>query len=278
MASEPILYDVEGRTQVTLNGTVNRAALLGHDGTNWVNADSDSAARYYAQFVAMEKGDSGDTIRVCRKCTIYDPDAPYTAYTIQYCSGTAGATTETMPVTSGGNLVQVVGLSLDTARCMIELHNPELVDLWFEVDTFDTTGEPGLGVLDTGWAGPSQDLAGEDTYVKGRLPANMVSLLQARLLLNSVACTDFDLDLTITGGFDGASNAQDTGTAMTTTTKTSGSIADDKIGYIDIAGATSLMDAGFALPGRNFSVWLDMDGVSGGEASFLGLDVICLVV
>jgi len=104
----------------------------------------------------------------------------------------------------------------------------------------------------------------------------MVSLESARIIFNSIGATAVDVDLTITGGYDGADNDQDTGSAQTTADFDSG--ADNKLCYIDIAGASHLMDAGFATPGRNFSVWVDMDGITGGDAQVLGIKMRCLVV
>lgn len=266
---------VEGKTKVTLAGTVTRGDLIGYS-TGWKTADANVAAGpIYAQLVAMNDGVSGDEIEACRSCTIYDGDAPYTAGSIYYTSGTAGEATLTKP-TTGGDLIQVVGVGLSTSRLKLDIKAPMVQTLFFNADTYDTTGEPGLGVVDAGWTGPDLDAAGEDAYVKGRLPDNMVSLLSARILINSTALTAIDLDLTITGGYDGADNNEDTGAAQTTQDLDSG--ADNKLCYIEIAGASHLMDAGFATPGRNFSVWLDTDGVTGGTAMVLGVAIVCLVV
>ena len=276
MAVEAVIENAERiNNKLTLNGTVKRGDLLGHNGTNWVKADCNVAAGYYAEYVAMEAGESGEIIPGCKSCVLSDEDAPYTKV-VQYLSGTAGAMTATMPAV-GGDLIQVVGMGMDTKRVHVELQTPRVIDLFFNADVYDTTGEPGLGVIDAGWTGPDLDADGEDAYIKGRLPSNMVSLLQARILFNSTAMTAIDVDLTITGAYDAGANNEDTGTAQTTA-GLDGGAADNKIAYIDIAGASHLMDAGFALPGRNFSVSVDMDGVTGGTAMVLGVSIRCLVV
>ena len=276
MAVEAVIENAERiNNKLTLNGTVKRGDLLGHDGTNWVQADCNVAAGYYAEFVAMESGESGAIIPGCKSCTLVDEDAPYTKVA-QYLSGTAGALTATMPAV-GGDIIQVVGMGTSTKRVQIDLQTPKVIDLFFNADVYDTTGEPGLGTVDTGWSAPQMDAAGEDTYIKGRLPSNMVSLLQARILMNSIGMTAIDVDLSITGGYDDGANNEDTGTAQTTAGLDGGAV-DDDIAFIDIAGASHLMDAGFAKPGRNFSVWVDMDGITGGDAQVLGVSVRCLVV
>ena len=270
------IRDIEGVVSgitVTAAVVIKRGNLIGLTSGAAVLADADAATFIYARYVALEDGDGNDTrhnkISACTRCTIYDSDAPFTAQTRQYVSGTAGALTETRPATDG-DLKQTAGWSIDTYTVRLEIEKPHEFQMWFCSDTYDTTGEPGLGLVDTIWAGPVMDGAGEDTYIKGFFPETMVSLDDAMILFNSIAATAIDLDLTIGGGYVGADNNQDTGAAQTTQ-GFDGTAADNKLCFITINGASHLMDAGFALPGRLWTVSLDMDGITGGTAMVLGV-------
>ena len=114
MAYPVVIEMAEGRIQVTLNGTVVRGNLLGHDGTNWVQADASSSRG--AHFIALNSGVAGDVIKGCRKCVFYDEDAPYTAGATQYL-GEDGAITQTIP----SAFSQSVGYAVDTKRVAINL-------------------------------------------------------------------------------------------------------------------------------------------------------------
>jgi len=271
------IRDIEGVVSgitVTADVVIKRGNLIGLTSGAAVLADADAATFIYARYVALEDGDGNDTrhnkIEACTRCTIYDSDAPFTAQTRQYVSGTAGALTETRPATDG-DLKQTAGWSIDTYTVRIEVEKPHEFQMFFCSDTFDTTGEPGIGTVDTIWTGPQMDGDGEDAYIKGFFPETMVALDDAKILFNSIAATAIDLDLTITGGFPGAANNQDTGTAQTTADFDNATPADNELCYITINGASHLMDAGFALPGRLWSVSLDMDGITGGDAQVLGV-------
>lgn len=279
MAYPVVIESAEKKAKLTLAGTVHRGDLIGYS-SGWVEADCNVAAGpIFAQYIALNGGDSGQVIKGCKVCVLYDEDGVYTAEEPQYLSGTPGTTgslTSTMPTTAG-DLIQVVGRALDTKRIQIDIQSPKIEESFFEVDTFCTTTEPGIGTVDTGWTGPTLDADGEDAYIKGRFPCNMVALLQARILFNSIAMTAIDVDLTITGGYDDAANNQDTGAAQTTA-GLDGGATDNDISFIDIEGASHLMDAAFVTPGRNWSVSIDMDGITGGTGMVLGVYTRCLVV
>jgi hypothetical protein len=270
MAYPVIVEDAEKVAQLTLAASVQMGDLLGYN-SGWVKADAD--AIYFAQWVALSDGVSGQTIKAAKKCVLMDLDAPYTANVPYYLSTTAGAITATRP-TTGGVLRQVVGYAIDTYRVLIDIQTPKEFELFITPDTLDTTGEPGLGAADTGWAGPQVDAAAETVYFKGRLPENLVGSVKiAKVVLNSINGSAADLDFSIVGGYDGAANNQDTGTAITTTDWEQ----DDTDNILLTVDVSALFDAGFWLPGRNFCVLSDPDGITA-DVTVLGLHIVGLVV
>lgn len=273
MASDITLSNIRGRVErltAKAGAAWRRGDLIGYD-SGWVKADSSVATPIYAQLVALGPADGSNEadnlFNACRSCDVYDADAPFTAVTAQYLSGTAGAITETRPATDG-DLIQVVGHSLDTSHMTLELQAPVEFEMFIKVDILDTSGEPGLGLADAGWPGPS--LTGTETArFKGRLPSGLVGSIQvADIILNSINASAGDLDITIVGGFDGASNVQDTGTGITATDWDQAD-TDDIILTVDISAN---FDAGFYLPSRNFAVFLDPDVLTA-DAQVLGLNI-----
>jgi hypothetical protein len=263
-----ILYP-ERVTELTLKTLstldVSPGDLLGYS-SGWVLADADAATNIYAQYIALQGGKSNSTIKACKKCVFFDEDAPYTANTAQYLSGTAGGITETRPATDG-DLIQVVGRSLDTTRCMIDLKEPVEWEMFIPANGgFDSTGEAGIGTEDTGWYGPQVDAATEVVGIVGRFPSGLISVDVAKVVYNSINASAYDTDVTIVRAYDGAANNQDTGTAIT---------ADD----FDVADAdniiqyqtiTAAFDAGLIAPNACFSVKLDPDGITA-DVQVLGL-------
>jgi hypothetical protein len=96
----------------------------------------------------------------------------------------------------------------------------------------------------------------------------------ARIVTNNSAGSAVDYDFSVTSGYDNASNAQDTGTAITASTSEA-TPADNLLVTFDVSTA---LDSGLQGPGRNFSILIDPDGVGGGEQQILGLNLGCLVV
>jgi len=271
--AEVVIRDIEGVLSgitVASSVVVKRGNLIGLDSSGYATlADADAATNELAQYVALDDGDGNDStknlINACRRCTFYDLDAPYTVDTAQYLSGTAGATTETRPATNG-DLIQVVGRSIDTYNARIEIEPPKEWEMFVTPDTLDTTGEPGLGAVDTGWAGPQIDAAGETVYFKGRLPSGLVgSITVARVVYNSINGSALDMDASIVGAYDGGTNNQDTGTAITAGDWNADT--DNLLLYQDVS---ALFDSGFYKPGRNFCVLLDPDAITN-DATVIGL-------
>ncbi len=239
--------------------------ILGYS-SGWVKADADAAAYIYAQYVALQGGRGGQTIRACKKCLFFDEDAPYTADTAQYLSGTAGAITETRPATDG-DMIQVVGRSLDTSRCLIDIKEPQEFEMFIRPGTFNALGDGGAieaHAVDAGWEGPDMDSAAVTGYVEGRLPSGLISLSEAALIFDMQAATALDIDFSLVGAYKGAANNQDTGTAVTAQA-TVESAADNKLLRVSVLAA---FDADFAKPGRFFSGKVDPDG---GDAILVGL-------
>ena len=267
MSYNMVIQDAENITHLTMKDDtfVKRGDLLGYN-SGWVKADADAGANIYAQWVALEDGGDGQVIQVCKKCTFHDEDAPYAANTAQYLSGTAGGITETRPATDN-DLIQVVGRSLDTSQVRIEIESPKEFELFITPDTLDTTGEPGIGTVDAGWPGPQVDAASETVYFKGRLPSGIVGSTPdiARVVYDIIGASGYDTDVTVVGGHDGASNVEDTGTAITAGDWSADT--DNLLAYQDISAA---FDSGFYKPGMNFAVLLDPDGITG-DAIVIGL-------
>lgn len=267
--TEPIIKDAQGIVDLIIASAcqVDSGDLIGYS-SGWKRADADAATNIYAQFVAMETlyGDGVKTIKACKRCTIYDADAPFTADTAQYTSGTAGAMTETRPATDN-DMIQVVGRSVDTYNVVIDIQPPKEFEIFLTPDTLDTTDEPGLGVADAGWPGPGLDAAAEKAYFKGRLPSGLVGAVSAAVVVfNSVNASAFDNDVTVVGGHDGASNVEDTGTAITA----GDFVQADTDNILLTQNIAACFDSGFWKPGMNFAVLLDPDAVTG-EAQVIGL-------
>jgi len=262
MAGTKILYP-EKIVDLVAKVAVSQGDLLGYS-SGWVLADADAATNIYAQYMAMENGDAGAKIKGCKKCLLYDEDAPYTANTAQYVSGTAGSITETRPATDG-DLIQIVGRSLDTSRCLIDIGEPKEFEMFLSPDVYDTTGEPGLGTTDAGWVGPQVDGTGELTFFKGRFPSGLISVDVARIIYNSIGASAYDTDITVVRAYDGAANNQDTGTAIT-----AGDWNADTDNILSYQNIVAAFDAGFIAPNACFAVKMDPDGITG-DANVIGL-------
>ncbi len=252
-----------------------RGSLLGYN-SGWVLADSDAAAKYFAQWIALEDfvGDGSKTIRVAKEAIITDADAPYTAVTTQYLSGTAGATTETRPADTGANLAQVVGRSLDDSTIHMELKDPvEFENYW--IPYFDGTGEAGVGTEDTGFYGPQID-GNEVVGIPFFLPSGCTEVLIADLIFNSINASGMDFDVTVVGCPAGGAThtaGNDTGTAITTGDADQAD-ADNQIFTMDV---TDALDSGFVRPGTVCALKLDPDGITA-DAQCLGLRIVGLKV
>lgn len=267
MADATILYSEKTVDLVIKSGTqVSKGDLLGYS-SGWVKADADAASYIYAQYIALQGlvGDGSSKIKACKKCQLYDSDAPYTANYPYYVSGTAGGITVTRPATDG-DLIQIVGRSQDTSRCLIDIKDPVEWELFIPANGgFCSTGEAGIGTEDTGWYGPQIDNAAEVVGIVGRLPSGLVSLDVARIIYNNVGGSALDMDVTVVRGYDGADNNQDTGTAITTGDWNADT--DNKLLYQNVVAA---FDTGFVVPNACFAVKLDPDGITA-DAQVIGL-------
>jgi len=252
---------------LTLNGTVKRGNFVAHDGTNWVHADaSDAATNLYAQYVAMESGVSGDIIAGCKGATLTDADAPYTANSPLYTSGTAGAVTHTRPTTAA-DVIQNVGRASSTSVARIDIEAPKEFEVFIQPNTYDTTGEPGLGVIDSPlWVGPGLDASGEDVYFVGRFPSGVLSCDLARVVWNSIGETTGTVSGAIVVVADGATNTGDTGAAFSAAAPTS--LTDDTICYSDV---TAMFDAGALKSGYNWTAAFAGAGSFAGNLQCVGM-------
>ena len=287
--AEPILENCEGITHLIAKADteIHKGDFVGYS-SGWVRANSYAVpggsvtATIPAQYIAMEsiapvEADGAKTIQVCKRCTLSDADAPFTAadYPL-YLYGNATATggyTETRN-TVAGYLVQIVGRSISTTRAVLAIGVIREWEMFLSQDTFDTSAAPGLGKADAGWAG-SSFAATDNFYFKGRLPSNLVGDCgEASVILDSAAADDADIDLSIVAAFDGptttaVSNVEDTGSAYTATDWEQ-TDADNKILVVD---AIDCFDSGLWFPERNFCLLFSGQSMNSGEALIIGLQL-----
>jgi hypothetical protein len=251
---------------------VTAGDMVYFDGTDWELADA-SAHTTFSEAMAVNTYASGDVGVLCTGGVVVDIDAPYTQGTAMYLSETAGAITATIPTTNAA-LKQAVGFALSTSTVRVDIRIPSYQNQFLPVSAYDTSGEPGLGVVTDGWPGPGLDAAAETAYIVGRFPDNFVELEMARIITSNTASSAVDYDFSVAAGYDNASNAQDTGTAITASTSET-TPADNLLVTFDVSAA---LDSGLQGPGRNFSILIDPDGVGSGEQQILGMNLGCLVV
>ena len=250
---------------------VTAGDLVYFDGTDWEKADA-SAHTTFAEAMVLNTYDSGDKGLFCVGGILVDTDAPYTQGAAMYLSETAGANTATIPTTNAA-LKQVIGFALSTSEVRVEIRIPTYQNQFFPVSAYDTSGEPGLGVVTDGWPGPGLDGASETAYVVGRFPDNFVEMEMARVVTHNTATSAVDYDFTVAAGYDNGDN-DEAGTTITADTSEM-TPADNKLVTFNVA---ALLDSGLQGPGRNFAIKIDPDGVGGGEQQILGMNLGCLVV
>lgn len=273
MAYPVVIEDAESRAKLTLAGTVSRGDLLAYS-SGWVRADaSDADPNLYAQYMALNAGISGDVIKGCKSCVIYDEDGLHTANATLYCSGTAGEITTTRPATAA-DVIQVVGRSVDAKRSKIDLEAPRELEVWLPPSAYDTTQEPGLGIIDSPvWVGPGLDATGEDVYFTSRFPSGVLSVAIARVVYNSVGETTGTISGSIIVAADGATNTGNTGAAFTLAAPTS--LADETLCYSDMA---AMFNAAALKAGYNFTVAITEGGSQTDNLQVLGLYMRYIVV
>lgn len=287
--AEPILENCEGITHLIAKADteIHKGDLVGYS-SGWVRANSYAVpggsvtATIPAQYIAMEsispvEADGAKTIQVCKRCTLYDADTPFTAadYPLYlYGAATAtGAYTETRN-TVIGYLVQVVGRSISTVRAVLAIGTIREWESFITPDTFDTSAAPGLGKADAGWVGPAY-AAQDDVYFKSRLPSNLVGdVAEASVIMDSNNISVGDIDVSIVAAFDGpaaaaVSNVEDTGTAISTGDYLQ-TDADNKIMVMDVS---TCFDSGLWFPERNFCLLFSTQTPGGGEAIVIGLQL-----
>jgi hypothetical protein len=275
MASEVTISYAERVADLTLNGLVKKGNVLAHNGTNWVHASaSDAATNLYAQYIAMQSGASGEVIKGCKACVLYDADAPYTANSTLYVSATAGAVTHTRPTTNG-DVIQVVGRGIDTYSARIDIPEPKELEVFIPCPPYNALSGVEAHAVDgttNEWAGADADSAAVAGIFIGRFPSNIVGdVLAADLIVDTQASTALDIDVTVVAAYDNGANTGDAG-VTTTGLSSSTTTADNYIYKVDISAA---MDADFIKAGRNFGVAVDPDA---GDFLLLGLYMRYLVV
>ena len=275
MAYEVVIKEAARIAELTLNGAVKKGDLLAHNGTNWVQADaSDAATNLYAQYIAMQGGISGDVIKGCKACVLYDDDAPYTANGTVYVSGTAGAHTQTRPTTDG-DVIQVVGRAVDTYRVQVDIKPPQEIEVFIPCPPYNALSGVEAHAADgttNEWAGADADSAAVAAVFTGWFPSGIVGdVLAADLIVDTQAATALDVDVTYVRAYIQGANTGDAGATQTALT-TSATTADNKIEKVDISAG---MDADFIKAGAPFGLAVDPDA---GDFLLLGLYMRYLVV
>ena len=270
--ADPYVKHAQNVFAATIGSTaVTAGDMVYFDGTDWELADA-SAHTTFSEAMAVNSYASGDVGVLCTGGVVVDIDAPYPQGAAMYLSETAGAITATIPTTNAA-LKQAVGFSLSTSSVRVDIRMPSYQNQFFPVSAYDTSGEPGLGVVTDGWPGPGLDGSGETAYVVGRFPDNFVELEMARVVTHNTATSAVDYDFTVAAGYDNGDN-NETGTAVTASTSEM-TPADNKLVTFNVA---AVLDSDLQGPGRNFAILIDPDGVGGGEQQILGMNLGCLVV
>ncbi|MCX6023787.1 MAG: hypothetical protein NTZ05_19080 [Chloroflexi bacterium] len=184
MANDPVIVEARYGVLVTLGGSgvsYKPGDLLGYS-AGWVQADADTAA-LYARLICGGYGRSGDTVTAYREALLYDADAPYTADTALYLSGTAAAHTATRPTTAA-QLRQAVGVALATDTAHLMLAAPREVEAPLTL-LESTSGESALGsrvALDSGvYEGLQLNASGEYVTFGAALPEGCVAVVKAEV-------------------------------------------------------------------------------------------------
>jgi len=279
MASEVTIQYAEKIADLTLNGTVKKGDMLAHNGTGWVQAAAtDAATNLYAQYLAMAGGVSGNVIKGCKGCVLYDADAPYTtANATEYLSGTAGAITQVRPATNG-DVVQKVGRSISTTEARIDILAPYEMEIFIPCPPYNTlSGGISEAHAPDGttneWAGADVDSAAVGAIFQGWFPSNMVGApLAADLIVNTQASTALDIDVTFVRAYINDSNTGDAGSSLVGNTTTSETTADNEIQKVSVLTG---MDADFVKAGAPFGVAVDADA---GDFLLIGLYMRYLLV
>ena len=267
MASEVVIENAERIADLTLNGTVKKGEPLAHNGTNWVQADaSDAATNLYAQYIAMMSGQSGDNIKGCKSCVLYDEDAPWTANGIAYVSATAGAITQTRPTTNG-DVVQVIGRAISTKRLGVNIADAREVEVFIPCPPYNqlsgVEAHAADGTTDE-WAGADADSAAVAAVFSGWFPSNLIGGVTALLIVDTQAATALDVDFTFVRAYIDGDNTGDAGASQTALT-TGETTADNQIESVDCSAG---MDADFVKAGAPFGVAVDPDA---GDFLVIGL-------
>jgi hypothetical protein len=287
MAYVPFVKTQEEPVQLVVkSGAIVQAGdALGYS-TGWVVANAYAVtgttptAIIPAQFISLEScvGDGVKTVNAVRKCVVVDQDAPFTADGPVYLYGVAtvvpGSTlTQTRP-TGAGYLKQVLGRALSTSELSIDIQPFKEICLFIPRSGYNAAATS-AGVLpitlDAGWAGALWDAAEVSDHFMGRLPDNLVSVDEAKLLIDTTAATALDVDFTIVGTFANLSNALDAGTTLTAVS--SGITTADNL--VMEVSALGCFDTGLAFPGAIWAITVDPDGGTGVSIGFFMRLTVC---
>jgi hypothetical protein len=163
---------------LTSSSTIKAGDLLYVSSGAWALADADSHTSP-AEYIALNGNGGSSTARVAaaRVCKLYDEDAPWTAGSTQYLSGTAGAITETRP-TAAARLRQVVGRAVTTKLVDIEIGQRRELHIDWHVKGATSA----FAQLDSGdYGGPTLDAQNEVALLQQTVPENAVGVVISKL-------------------------------------------------------------------------------------------------
>lgn len=244
----PVITEARGVFKVTVATAISVGDLMAYNGSAWVRADADTFATLWARGIALNSADGvlQTEVSVARDAMVYDEDAPYTAGSKLYLSGTAGAHTHTRPSTAG-QLRQVVGEAFTTTVAHVRFRG--LSEVHLPIQLISATSA--VAALDSGnFGGPTLDAQNEVSYLGCTLPENLVSVEKAVLVLAAEASAGTPtIAVAVSGAF---TNTQHD--AITPDTSLTGAAAEgtnpDDIYHADIStaiNATSIVQPGISL-------------------------------
>ena len=246
--------------------------MLYFDGTDWELADATDNTKF-AEAMAVNTYDSGDTGVLCRGGIIRDTDAPYTQGDAMFLSAsTAGDITATRinVTTTAEALNQTVGFVIDTGRVAIDIKplHEETINLQFPYTESaapqDFDGDfHGVGLDDT-------DAAVGAAFM---VPQNCVAFQQAYLWwcgTGTLLDTSDTYTIDVSGGVD-----DETTTATTDgITAASLAVAANDIAVADVSAAFD--GTGLVAPGNVVGVDVKKaaEGAGGDDPIMLCLSVV----
>jgi hypothetical protein len=246
--------------------------MLYFDGTDWELADATDNTKF-AEAMAVNTYDSGDTGVLCRGGIIRDTDAPYTQGAAMFLSAsTAGDITATRinVTTTAEALNQTVGFVIDTGRVAIDIKplHEETINLQFPY-----TESAAPQDFDGDFHGVGLDDTDASVGAAFMVPQNCVAIQQAYLWWCG---TGVALDASDNYTIDVSGGVDDETTTATTDGITAAAltVAANDIAVADISAAFD--GTGLVAPGNVIGVDVKKaaEGAGGDDPIMLCLSVV----